>query len=94
MEYQGRKKCKTTNLLFLTDVQALPLCCCEAIAGNHNDVHNTITHFSQQLRAIRKNNIDTHGLFLNADSGLDAKELRQYCYQNEIQANIASNKRK
>lgn len=93
VEYQGRKKCKTTNLLFLTDAQGLPLCCSEPIAGNHNDAHEIKTHFASQLQAIQKSNVDTKGLFLNADSGFDVKELRNYCYQNEIHANIASNKR-
>ena len=36
--YQGRKKAKTTNMLFLTDQQGIPLACSQPVAGNHNDL--------------------------------------------------------
>ena len=36
--YQGRKKSKTTNALFLTDKQGIPLAVSEPIDGNHNDL--------------------------------------------------------
>ena len=36
--YQGRKKHKTTNMLFLTDSQGIPLACSEPVAGNHSDL--------------------------------------------------------
>jgi len=42
---------------------------------------------------IRRSNIRTDGLFLNADAGFDVSEFRQYCGQNEIIDNIDINKR-
>lgn len=35
--YQGRKKRKTINSLYLSDRQSLPLALSNLIAGNHND---------------------------------------------------------
>lgn len=37
VEYQGRKKRKTTNAIYLTDRQGLPLAMSEPVAGNHPD---------------------------------------------------------
>ena len=42
VEYQGRKKRKTTNALYLTDRQAIPLAMSEPVAGNHNDLFDII----------------------------------------------------
>ena len=38
VEYQGEKKRKTTNELYLTDRQGLPIAMSEPVAGNHNDL--------------------------------------------------------
>ncbi|MBC31279.1 MAG: hypothetical protein CMH48_10585 [Muricauda sp.] len=39
VEYQGRKRPKTTNVLYLTDRQGLPLMAMsKPMAGNHNDL--------------------------------------------------------
>jgi len=38
--YQGRKKRKTTNALYLSDRQGLPIAMSEPLAGNHNDLYN------------------------------------------------------
>ena len=38
MAYQGRKKCKTTNALFLTDRQGIPLAMSNPVGGNHHDL--------------------------------------------------------
>ncbi|MDD3080000.1 MAG: hypothetical protein PHH37_12990 [Paludibacter sp.] len=37
--YQGRKKRKTTNSLYLSDIQGLPLALLNPIAGNHNGLY-------------------------------------------------------
>jgi transposase len=36
--YQKRKSSKTTNMLFLTDREGMPLAASEPIAGNHHDL--------------------------------------------------------
>lgn len=44
VEYQGRKKRKTTNALYLSDRQGIPLAMSEPMAGNHNDLYNIEVH--------------------------------------------------
>lgn len=45
VEYQGRKKRKTTNVLYLNDRQGLPLPMSEPVAGHHNDLYNIEVQF-------------------------------------------------
>ena len=91
--YQGRKKKKTTNALFLTDKQGIPLAMSEPIAGNHNDLHQIEKYFNKILDTLTKAKIRIDGLFLNADAGFDSKELRDLCKKLEIFPNIAINQR-
>jgi transposase len=91
--YQGRKKCNTSNMLIIADNQGTPLACSEAIGGNHNDAYNLEKTVDTMLQDIRHSKIATEWLFLNADSGFDTKEFRNYCYKNDIIANIDQNKR-
>jgi transposase len=91
--YQGRKKGKTSNMLIITDNQGIPLACSQALEGNHNDAYNLENTVDTMLQDIRHSTIATEGLFLNADSGFDTKEFRNYCYKNDIVPNIDQNKR-
>lgn len=45
------------------------------------------------LEDIKKSNIRTAYLFLNADAGFDALELRNFCIMKDLFANIDYNKR-
>ena len=47
--YQGRKKCKTTNSLYLTDRQGLPIIMSASKSGEHNDVHDIENVISRML---------------------------------------------
>lgn len=91
--YQGRKKCKTSNMLILTDNQGIPISCSEPICGNHNDAFELVSNVTQMLSNIEICGIRTDGLFLNADSGFDTDEFRNYCFKKEIIDNIDHNKR-
>ena len=91
--YQGRKKCKTSNMLILTDSKGIPLACSDPVAGNHNDAFELIETFEQMVSDIKLSDIRTDGLFLNADAGFDTTDFRQYCDRNEIIDNIDQNKR-
>ncbi len=93
VDYQGRKKRKTTNSLYLTDRQGLPLAMSEPIAGNHNDLYNIEVQFEEVTATLEQANISVDGLFLNADAGFDSKDLRKVCSDKNIQANICFNKR-
>lgn len=91
--YQGRKKCKTSNMLILTDSNGIPLACSNPVAGNHNDAFELVETFEQMVSDIKLSDIKTDGLFLNADAGFDTADFRQCCDRNEIIDNIDQNKR-
>jgi len=93
VEYQGRKKRKTTNALYLTDRQGLPLSMSEPVAGNHNDLYNIEVQFEVITTTLEKAEISVEGLFLNADAGFDAKDFRESCSKKDINANVCFNKR-
>ncbi|OED37997.1 transposase [Flavobacteriaceae bacterium (ex Bugula neritina AB1)] len=93
VEYQGRKKRKTTNALYLTDRQGIPLAMSEPVAGNHNDLFDIEVQFEEITATLEKAEIATEGLFLNADAGFDSKEFRKCCCDKEIHPNVCFNKR-
>ena len=92
-EYQGRKKRKTTNALYLSDRQGLPLAISNPVAGNHNDLYDIEVQFEVITGTLEQANISVEGLFLNADAGFDSKEFRLCCERKEINANVCFNKR-
>jgi transposase len=89
--YQGRKKAKTSNMLFICDNNGLPLSCSEVTSGNHHDVFEIEQQLHMMLKDIKKSEIRTDYLFLNADAGFDAWELRNFCIKNDLFANIDFN---
>jgi transposase len=91
--YQGRRHCITSNLLIIADNQGTPLACSEPVAGNHNDAYNLVDTVDRMLNNIRSSNINTNGLFLNADAGFDMDDFRNFCSRNGIIDNIHLNKR-
>lgn len=93
VEYQGRKKRKTTNALYLTDRQGLPLAMSEPVAGHHNDLYNIEVQFEIVTATLENADIQVEGLFLNADAGFDSKEFRKACDLKQINANICFNRR-
>ena len=93
VEYQGRKKRKTTNALYLTDRQGLPLAMSEPVAGNHNDIYDIEVQFEVVTATLESAKIPIDGLFLNADAGFDSRNFRKSCHKTEINANICFNKR-
>ena len=48
--YQGRKKRTTTNAIYVTDRQGIPLAMSTPVSGSHNDLHN-ISQVLQDLFA-------------------------------------------
>jgi len=91
--YQNRKKSKTTNALFLTDKQGIPLAMSNPIKGNHNDLFNLEVFFTKMLEDLKASEINTNDLFLNADAGFDSEGFRKLCLAHDIVANIDFNKR-
>ena len=57
--YQGRKKSATTNMLFLTDRQGLPLACSDPMSGEHHDVLATKENLSKMVATLQRAGIAT-----------------------------------
>lgn len=91
--YQKRKKSKTTNALYLTDRQGLPLAMSEPVSGNHHDLFDIQTHFEELINPLIQAGISIDGLFLNADAGFDSELFRNLCSEKGIIANFAENPR-
>ncbi|MFN3590453.1 MAG: IS5 family transposase [Spirosomataceae bacterium] len=93
VSYQGRKSCKTTNALFITDNQGIVLSMSTPQAGNHHDLYEINTFFNELCDMLKEVGIILDGLFLNADGGFDSKELKEACSKEGIIANIKPNSR-
>jgi transposase len=90
--YQNRKKARTTNALFLTDKNGIPLAMSEPVDGNHNDLFDIEIFFTKMIDDLEQSQIQTNGLFLNADAGFDSDAFRKICFSMDIIANIDFNK--
>ena len=77
--YQARKSAKTTNMLFLTDKNGIPLACSQPIAGNHHDLFEIKNNFDFIRQLLAKSGIPAEGLVINADAGFDSRTFRDYC---------------
>jgi hypothetical protein len=75
--YQGRKACRTTNALFLSDKDGQPLAMATPQAGNHNDLYEIQQLFKEMCDLLEEAGIDLRGVFMNADAGFDAEDLRE-----------------
>ncbi|UOY05731.1 IS5 family transposase [Muricauda sp. SCSIO 64092] len=93
VEYQGRKKRKTTNSLYLTDRQGLPLAMSESVAGNYNDLHDIEVHAEEVFATLDDAGIATDGLFVNGDSGFDSRGFRTACAKRGVVPNVPYNQR-
>ena len=91
--YQGRKKASTTNMLFLTDRQGLPLACSDPMSGQHHDIFEIEKNVFKMVTTLQQAGLATKGLFLNGDAGFDAEKMRDICADYDIIANIARNKK-
>jgi len=92
--YQGRKKCKTSNMLILTDKQGVPIGWSPPISGEHHDSFELRKTTSEIFTTIEQIGFSLDGLFLNADAGFDVKDFRLLCEEKGIFHNIDLNKRR
>ena len=92
--YQGRKKAKTTNTLWLTDRQGLVVSFIPPLSGKNNDLHNIKSHIEYLADQLKKSAIEVDGLFLNADAGFDSELFRQSCEGLGIIPNVPRNARR
>ena len=91
--YQHRKKAKTSNQLWLTDQQGLPVSFCNIQSGNHHDLFQIKEQMDTLENRLQKSKIELDGLVINADAGFDSKAFRKVCFQKGIEINMPINKR-
>ena len=91
--YQGRKACKTTNSLFMSDNQGVILAMSTPQEGQHHDLFQIRELFNKNCVLLKEAGLDLKGLFLNADSGFDSADFEAACAQEEIIANVKENPR-
>jgi len=91
--FQGRKKCKTTNMIFLSDNAGNMLAFSPPCSGNHHDLYDIKKSVQEILAQLQASKICIRGLFLNADAGFDSIETKQILVQNDIFPNIDKNRR-
>ena len=92
--YQGRKKRKTTNAIYLTDSQGIPLAMLTSVSGSHNDVYNISKGLPTLFSGFKASSLSVSGLFLNADAGFDTEQCRRGCHEHKVFPNVAFNKRR
>jgi len=91
--YQGRKACKTTNALFLSDNQGVMLAMSTPQEGQHHDLFQIQVLFDEICTVLKAAGINLRGLFLNADPGFDSADFVVACESQEIIANVKANPR-
>lgn len=89
--FQDRKKRMTTNSIYFTDNQGLPLAMSLPKKGNHNDLHEIEKSMSEIFNVLDSATINTDGLFNNADGGFDSASYRKVCEGRGMITNIAEN---
>lgn len=92
--YQVRKKRKTTNAIYVTDSQGIPLAMSTPASGSQNDVGNISVVLSELFLGLNSSALPVSGPFLNADSGFDTERFRRGCHKREVCPNVAFNKRR
>lgn len=70
--YQGRKKRTTSNAIYVTDHQGIPLAMSTPVSGSHNDLHNIPEVLQDLFAGLRASGLTVSELFLNADVGFDS----------------------
>jgi len=91
--YQGRIKCKTSNMLILSDSKGIPIACSDPVVGNLNDAFELTKNFDGMVTSLQQSTISVEGLFLNADAGFDTIPFRNCLFKHDILDNIDNNKR-
>lgn len=91
--YQGRKRCKTTNILVISDSNGTPVSFATPQSGEHHDTFEIQQVLREMMALLEQAGIAIEGLFLNADAGFDTNKVRSFCQEVGIEANIPVNAR-
>jgi transposase len=93
VEYQGRKKAKTSNVLPLTEGNGFIIGLCQLLAGNHNDAFNLKPALADSFKTLKGWGLAIQGAFFNADASFDSRIARKTCFNHGLVPNIAENPR-
>ena len=96
VDYQIRKKGKTSNIIMLTDKNGNIIGYLEPLSGNHHDSFDLDNRFKKGLKKVKLNlstPLSLKGSFLNADAAFDTKSFRKVLFNESIIPNIDENKR-
>lgn len=93
VDYQGRKKAKTSNVLPTTDANGFILATTGIIAGNHNDAFELKDHLRAAFKFIKGLGIEIAGSYFNADAAFDTRAARRTCFNHKLIPNIVENTR-
>lgn len=93
VEFQKRKMSKTTNYLYLTDNQGLPIAISSPVSGSYHDLYQIEDRLDELFTTLKSANIRTDGLFANTDAGFDFQKFRDKCSEYGVIANTALNPR-
>lgn len=74
---QGCKKRKTTNAIYVTDRQGIPLARSTPVSGSHNDLYCISEVLSELFSGLNPSTLTVSVLFLNADVGFDTEQFRR-----------------
>ena len=91
--YQGRKSCKTSNVLVLSDNNGIPIAIGEPQDGKQNDMFNLEEIFAEMAEVLGESTVSLKGVFMNADAGFDCDKFKAKCEEMEIELNVKANKR-
>lgn len=91
--FQGRKSCVTSNMLCISDNQGILISASQPEEGNHHDTFDIEKHLQELIEMLKLANIETEGLFLNADAAFDTKKTRSICEQYGMIPNFDLNPR-
>lgn len=93
VEYQGRKKRRTNNAIFLKDNQGIPLAMSEPQGSNHADLYEIEDRIGELVEQLSNADIAVDGLFCNLNAGFDGKDLRNTLASKGIIPNVCPNPR-
>jgi hypothetical protein len=54
IEYQHRKKRRTSNVLILTDGNDIPMALGNTLSGNYHDLFQLVTQFSVMIKELKQ----------------------------------------
>ncbi len=93
VDYQPRKKGRTSNVLVMTDGKGIPIAMGNILSGNHNDLFEIVPQFSLMIKDLKHSGIIIDNALLNPDKGFDSKKFIRAIQRRKMIPNIIENKR-